>query len=66
MTADPTLQSFRALHIHIGRALDEAHQAYAFAPNSYSYRALSACLAAEQALDVLRAALDSDFGEAEA
>ena len=57
MTADPALRAFRALRIHVSKALDHAKIGYEFSPNSYSYGALSACLAAEQALNVLREAL---------
>jgi hypothetical protein len=42
------------------KAIAEARTAYEFAPNSYTNSCLSACLAAESALEVLRAALDDD------
>ena len=64
MTADPTLQAYRALCVHVSQALDQAKLAYEFSPNSYSYGALSACLAAEQALGVLCANL-ADAGASE-
>jgi hypothetical protein len=44
-------------------AVGHAKLGYDFSPNSYSYGALSACLAAEQTLDVLREALESELGE---
>jgi hypothetical protein len=65
MTADPALQAFRALRIHISKALDQAKLAYDFVPNSFTYSSLSACLAAEQSLTVLADALavsDEDAG----
>jgi hypothetical protein len=40
------------------KAIDQAKLAYEFVPGSYTYGALSACLAAEQALAVLRASLE--------
>jgi hypothetical protein len=39
-------------------AIDQARLAYAFAPRSYTYGALQACLAADHALGVLRAMID--------
>ncbi|MCS3896443.1 hypothetical protein M2171_005576 [Bradyrhizobium japonicum USDA 38] len=39
------------------RAVAEARLAYEFNPGSYTRSCLSACLAAEQAIGVLRAAL---------
>ena len=41
------------------KAIAEAKAAYAFAPNSYTYSCLGACLAAEAALAVLA---DSLYG----
>ena len=42
----------------IERATAEAHLAYQSSPNSYTYSCLHACLAAEQAVAVLREALE--------
>jgi hypothetical protein len=53
MTASPALRTFRDLRRVLGEAVDQAKLAYEFSPNSYSYGALSACLAAEAALGVL-------------
>jgi len=58
MTARPALRTFRDLRRILGGAVDQAKLAYAFSPNSYS--ALSACLAAEVALDALSDALAED------
>jgi hypothetical protein len=49
----PTLRAFRNLKENIRKAIAEAKAAYAFAPNSYTYSCLGACLAAEVALGVL-------------
>jgi hypothetical protein len=59
MTADPTLQAFRALNVHISKALDQAQLAYEFSPDSYTFCCLNACLAAEMALDVLSDSLST-------
>jgi hypothetical protein len=40
------------------KAIDQAKLAYEFSPGSYTHGVLSACLAAEQALAVLRASLE--------
>ena len=63
MNAEPTTGRAAArLAAELREAIDQAKLGYEFAPNSYSYGALSACLAAEQALSVLRAALESELG----
>ena len=49
----PTLRACRNLKENIRKAIAEAKAAYEFVPNSYSYGALNACLAAEAALAVL-------------
>ncbi len=59
MTADPSLQAFRALRVHVSEALDQAKLAYKFSPGSYTFRCLNACLAAEVALDVLSDSLSA-------
>jgi hypothetical protein len=63
MTANPTLRAYRNLRRILQGAVGHAKLGYDFSPNSYSYGALSACLAAEQTLDVLREALESELGE---
>jgi hypothetical protein len=49
------------------QAVAEAQLAYEFGPNAYSYSCLHACLAAEQAVAVLRGAIleQQFFGEGE-
>jgi hypothetical protein len=54
MTADPILRAFRILHGRISEAVDQAKLAYQLSPNSYTFGSLSACLAAQDALAVLR------------
>jgi len=44
---------------YLGQAVAESKLAYRFSPSSYSYSCLNACLAAEQALEVLRDTLDA-------
>jgi hypothetical protein len=63
MTAGPAIQTFRDLRRILRKAVDQAKVGYEFSPNSYSYGALSGCLAAEAALDVLRGALETELGE---
>jgi hypothetical protein len=60
MTADPALRTFRDLRRILRGAVDQAKLGYEFSPNSYSYGALNACLAAEQALSVLSDALSEE------
>ena len=57
MTASPALRTFRDLSRKVREAIDQAKLGYEFAPNGYTYSCLSACLAAERALEVLRQAL---------
>jgi hypothetical protein len=45
------------LAAYLLEAIAQAQLAYSFVPNSYTYGALQACLAAKQAFEVLRAAL---------
>jgi hypothetical protein len=47
------------LATYLREAITEAKLAYDFLPVSYTYSALQACLAAEQALAVLRDALEA-------
>jgi len=42
-------------------AARQSRLAYEFSPNSYTYGSLSACLAAENALGVIRAHLSEDM-----
>ena len=56
----PALRTLRDLRRILREAVDQAKLGYQFSPNSYSYRAMSACLAAEVALDVLGDALAED------
>jgi hypothetical protein len=66
MTASAALRTYRDLRrIHRG-AVGQAKLGYDFSPNSYSYCAMSSCLAAEAALDVLREALEADQMEGDA
>ena len=44
----------------IREAVRQSRLAYDFSPNSYTYGSLSACLAAQNALDVIRAHLSDD------
>lgn len=44
----------------IREAVRQSRLAYEFSPNSYTHGSLSACLAAENALDVIRAYLSED------
>ena len=55
--ASPTLRSLRKLEAVIREAVAETKLAYESNANSYSFSAMSACIAAERALDNLRAAL---------
>ncbi len=53
MTASPALRTLRDLRRVLRGAVDQAKLGYEFSPDSYSYGAMSACLAAESALAVL-------------
>jgi hypothetical protein len=66
MTASPVLRTIRDMRRILGDAVDQAKLGYDFSPNSYSYGAMSSCLAAEAALDVLREALEADQMEGDA
>jgi hypothetical protein len=63
MTASPALRAIGDMRHILRDAVDQAKLGYEFSPNSYSFGALSACLAAEKAVDVLSGALGSDSGE---
>jgi hypothetical protein len=56
-----TLRALRGLETVIRRAVNESRAGYEFSANSYSFAAMSACFAAEHALDDLRAALAAEF-----
>jgi len=49
------------LTAYLSEAVAESTLAYELNANSYSYSCLSACLAAERARDVLRAALEESY-----
>ena len=54
-----TLRAFRGLSEALREAVAESKLAYELNANSYSYSCLSACLAAERALEVLREAFQA-------
>ena len=56
-----TLRPFRGLSEALREAVAESKLAYELNANSYSYSCLSACLAAERALEVLRAAIEESY-----
>jgi hypothetical protein len=59
VTAGPTATKAAArAQAENQKAIAAAKTAYDFVPNSFTYGCLSACLAAEQALGVLREALE--------
>ena len=57
-----TLRAFRGLSEALREAVAESKLAYELSTNSYSYSCLSACLAAERALGVLRDASEARGG----
>jgi hypothetical protein len=52
----------KVLDAYLQEAIAEITVAYSFVPNSYTYRAMQACMAAEQALAALREALEMNSG----
>jgi hypothetical protein len=61
MTSEPLRRRAAArATAEIKKAIAEAKAAYQFVPNTYTFGALSACLAAEQALAVLSDALSEE------
>jgi hypothetical protein len=48
------------LAVYLREAVSESRLAYEFNATSYTFSAMTACIAAEQALEVLRAALGED------
>jgi hypothetical protein len=60
MTEQPrTLRALRGLGEALRVAVAESKLAYELNTNTYSYSCLSACLAAERALELLRDALEA-------
>ena len=57
----PLPRSFDVAAAALNRAVAEAHLAYQFGPSSYTYDCLHACLAAEQAVAVLRDVLEEQL-----
>jgi hypothetical protein len=57
--AGHTLRCFRKLEAVLREAIAESRLAYEFTANSYSFGCMNACIAAERALEDLRAALES-------
>ena len=49
----------------VREAVAETRLAYGFDPNSYSFSAMSACMRAERALEILRDALEDSFSQRE-
>ena len=61
MTAETTATKAAArVASELRKAIEQAKLAYQFNPGSYTYGAMSACMAAEKALDVLREALEAE------
>jgi hypothetical protein len=61
MTGQPrTLRALRGLGDCLAQCLAESKLAYELNTNTYSYSCLSACLAAERALEMLRDALEAE------
>jgi hypothetical protein len=56
-----TLRAVLGLGVALREAVAESKLAYELNANSYSYSCLGACLAAERALEVLRAALEESY-----
>jgi hypothetical protein len=59
MTSGPQ-RALASLENAIHEAAKQSRLAYEFSPNSYTYGSLSACLAAQNALDVIRSYLGED------
>jgi hypothetical protein len=59
MSSSPQ-RALASLDNAISEAVRQSRLAYEFSPNSYTYGSLSACLSAENALDVIRAYLSED------
>jgi hypothetical protein len=52
----------KVLDAYLREAVAEIKVAYDLVPNSYTYRAMQACMAAEQAFAALREALEMNSG----
>jgi hypothetical protein len=59
MSSSPQ-RALASLDNAIREAVRQSRLAYEFVPDSYTYGSLNACLAAENALDVIRAYLSED------
>ena len=59
MSSSPQ-RALASLDKAIGEAVRQSRLAYEFVPDSYTYGSLNACLAAQNALDVIRAHLSED------
>jgi hypothetical protein len=57
--ASHILRSFRKLDAAVREAVAESKLANEFNANSYSFSAMSACIAAKRALELLRDALEA-------
>jgi hypothetical protein len=57
-----TLRAFRSVSAAVREAVAETRLAYEFNANRYSFSAMSACMAAERALDLLEEALEHSSG----
>jgi hypothetical protein len=53
-------RALTALNNRIHEAVRQTRLAYEYCPNSYTYQSLNACLAAENALEVIRTDLSED------
>jgi hypothetical protein len=60
MTSSPQ-RALASLDKAIGEAVRQSRLAYEFFPDSYTHGSLNACLAAENALEVIRAQLSEDL-----
>jgi hypothetical protein len=56
----PTLRAFQRTALTVRNAVSESKLAYELSPNAYSYSCMIACLAAERALEALRATLEEE------
>ena len=60
MSSNPQ-RALTALDNAIREAIRQSRLAYDYCPSSYTYGSLSACLAAENALEVIRAHLSEEL-----
>jgi hypothetical protein len=61
--ASHTLGCFRQLEAILREATAESRVAYEFNATSYTFSAMTGCVAAERALEVLRQALGDEFSD---